>query len=242
MKNCLYKKDCLVNKYSLQKTLRFALIPMGETLRTFEQKRHLEIDTKRKEDYKKVKKIIDRFHIDYIDKTLSNIHYLENLKPYSEIYYSKGNDKKDKDNLKKLEKVLREEIAKNFSNSKEYKSLFNKDIIKTLLPEFLTDEREKELVNSFSSDFSTYFYGYFENRENMYTSEEKSTGIAYRCVNDNLPKHLDNIKVFEKAMNVLPKENLEDLNNDFEGICGTELKDVFTVDYFKHDLNKEEDL
>lgn len=229
--NCLYKKDHFVNRFSLQKTLRFALIPMGETLWTFEQKRHLEIDTKRKEDYKKVKKIIDKFHIDYIDKTLSNIHYLENLRPYAEIYYSKSNDKKDKDNLKKFEKALREEIAKYFSNSKEHKSLFKKDIIKTLLPEFLTDESEKELVNSFL-DFSTYFYGYFENRKNMYTSEEKSTGIAYRCVNDNLPKHLDNIKVFEKAKNVLPQENLEDLNNDFEGICGTELKDVFTVDYF----------
>ena len=38
--------------------------------------------------------------------------------------------------------------------------------------------------------FTTYFEGFFKNRKNMYTPEEKSTGIAYRLINENLPKFI----------------------------------------------------
>ena len=34
----------------------------------------------------------------------------------------------------------------------------------------------------------------------MYTAEEKSTGIAYRLVNENLPKFIDNMEAFKKAI------------------------------------------
>lgn len=42
----------------------------------------------------------------------------------------------------------------------------------------------------------------------MYLDGEESTAIAYRCINENLPKHLDNVKVFEKAISKLSKTQL----------------------------------
>ena len=65
----------------------------------------------------------------------------------------------------------------------------------------------------------------------MYSAEEKSTAIAYRCINENLPKFLDNIKVFKNAdiANVLA-DKLVSLNADFSGIYNLRAQDIFSVD------------
>ena len=65
----------------------------------------------------------------------------------------------------------------------------------------LSREEAKDLVKEFSG-FTTYFVGFHQNRENMYSAEEKSTGIAYRLINENLPKFIDNIVSFKKIMEV----------------------------------------
>ncbi len=49
--------------------------------------------------------------------------------------------------------------------------------------------------------FFTYFSGFSQNRENYYTTkQEKSTAVATRIVNDNLPRFCDNILVFTDKM------------------------------------------
>lgn len=47
------------NLYPVSKTLRFELIPEGETLHYLEKNGVLENDEKRNEDYKKLKKLMD---------------------------------------------------------------------------------------------------------------------------------------------------------------------------------------
>ena len=47
------------NLYPVSKTLRFELIPEGETLYYLEKNGVLENDEKRNEDYKKLKKLMD---------------------------------------------------------------------------------------------------------------------------------------------------------------------------------------
>ena len=87
-------------------------------------------------------------------------------------------------------------------------------------------------IDSFSG-FVTYLSGFFENRKKyVFKFEEKSTAIAYRCINENLPKFLDNCKVFEKISDKLPKEKLEELNENISEICGVDLQDMFEIDYF----------
>ena len=50
------------NLYPLSKTLRFELIPKGETLHNIEKHGLLTEDINRANDYKEVKRIIDDYH------------------------------------------------------------------------------------------------------------------------------------------------------------------------------------
>ena len=59
------------NLYPLSKTLRFRLIPVGETLKYFIGSGILEEDQHRAESYVKVKAIIDDYHRAYIENSLS---------------------------------------------------------------------------------------------------------------------------------------------------------------------------
>ena len=54
------------NLYTLSKTLRFELIPIGKTLEYVQQNGLLTQDEQRADSYKKVKKIIDEYHKAFI--------------------------------------------------------------------------------------------------------------------------------------------------------------------------------
>lgn len=55
----------------------------------------------------------------------------------------------------------------------------------------------------------------------MYTFEEKSTSIAYRLINENLPKFIDNISVFVKISEVPElKDKISQLTEDFSSYLG----------------------
>lgn len=83
-------------------------------------------------------------------------------------------------------------------------------MIKEVLPSFLEDEEEIKIVNTFNR-FTTYFTGFYENRKNMYSADSKSSSIAYRCIDENLPRFLDNAETFRKIAISLPKENFIEL-------------------------------
>lgn len=219
----------LTHRNSVQKTIRMQLNPVGKTMDYFQARQILENDEKLKEDYQKIKEIADRFYRNLNEDVLSKTG-LDKLKNYAEIYYHCNTDA-DRKRLDECASELRKEIVKNFKNRDEYNKLFDKKMIEIVLPQHLKNEDEKEVVASFKN-FTTYFTGFFTNRKNMYSDGEESTAIAYRCINENLPKHLDNVKAFEKAISKLSKNAIDDLDATYSGLCGTNLYDVFTVDYF----------
>ena len=229
-------KEQLTNKYSIEKTLINTLIPIGKTEENFNLL--LESDKKRAENYKVVKKIMDRFHKDFIEDVLSKF-ILENdsLKKYSDLYYRKDKTDKEKEAMNGLETKLRKSVAKALTNDERYSKLNKKEFVEELLPSYLTDEEEKKAVEEFHN-FTTYFQGFWDNRENMYTDKEQSTAISYRCINDNLPKFLDNVKSFEKVAEKLPAETLETLNENFSGLCKTKIEGVFCIYYFTSVLSQ----
>lgn len=223
-------KENLINLYPLSKTLRFSLIPVGDTEVQFNKKLLLESDEKRAEDYKKVKQYMDEYHKFYIESILKDF-ILDGIDDYACLYSKLNKTDEDKENMKSMEDAMRKSISKALTGDKRYGKLQKKEFIKELLPEFLSDDEQIATVKSFEN-FSTYFTGFFTNRNNLYSSEEKSTAIAYRCINDNLPKFIDNVRSFEKVKNALPKENFETLNQNFDCIYGVEVQDVFNIDYF----------
>jgi len=65
------------NLYKVQKTLRFELKPIGETVINIKKVDLLKADETRADNYKKAKKIIDEFHKDFIQQRLSRLSFEE---------------------------------------------------------------------------------------------------------------------------------------------------------------------
>lgn len=223
-------KEQFINYYPLSKTLRFSLIPVGKTEDNFNKKLLLESDKQRAENYENVKSYIDRFHKEYIKSALANAR-IEKINEYAALYWKSNKDDSDAKVMESLEDDIRKQISKQLTSTANFKRLFGKELICEDLPAFLTDENEKETVECFRS-FTTYFNGFNTNRKNMYSSEKKSTAIAYRCVNDNLPRFLDNIKTFQKIFDNLSDEAITKLNTYLYNIFGRKIEDIFSVDYF----------
>lgn len=224
-------KEQFINRYPLSKTLRFSLIPVGETENNFNKNLLLERDKQRAENYEKVKGYIDRFHKEYIESVLSKAR-IEKVDEYANLYWKSNKDDSDIKAMESLENDMRKQISKQLKSNARYKRLFGKELICEDLPSFLTDKNERETVECFRS-FTTYFKGFNTNRENMYSSDEKSTAIAYRCINDNLPRFLDNVKSFQKVFDNLSDETVTKLNTDLYNIFGRNIEDIFSVDYFE---------
>ncbi len=230
--------------YQLSKTLRFELKPIGETLKHFNESGILDQDEHRAESYKKVKKLIDRYHKEFMEEALRDFVFQmddegknNSLSEYF-FLYSLGKRTEAQDNdFKDVKKNLREQIAKYFKASPKYKNLFKQELIKEdLCNNMQCNEEEQKLVEEFHN-FTTYFTGFHENRKNMYSDEEKSTAIAFRLVHQNLPKFIDNIGVFDRVRNIDEiKAGIENLQKHFEteGLFkqGEKIEDFFTLDYY----------
>src|SRR5690554_4215592 len=81
MNNNLYEN--LHGLYSISKTLRFELKPIGKTEENFTKSDILNVDRHLKESYEKLKLLINEVHKDFINTTLLNLK-LKNLKNYYE--------------------------------------------------------------------------------------------------------------------------------------------------------------
>ena len=225
--------------YSLSKTLRFELRPIGKTLSFIEKTGLLEQDKHRADSYVEVKSIIDKYHKYLIEKALSDfqLKYESNdkkdsLKEYFFYYKLTNRDENQKKVFEEIKTNLRKQIASRLKSQDQFKRITKSELIKEDLPEFLTDKDEIALVKEFDR-FTTYFTGFHENRQNMYSEEEKSTAIAYRMIHENLPKFIDNMSTFERvavspiaeSFHVLYKEMEEYLNVN-------SISELFELSYF----------
>lgn len=218
------------NLYQLSKTLRFELIPQGKTLEYIEEKGLINEDEKRAESYKTVKKIIDEYHKDFIEEALAGLE-LNELADFQKLYLKANKEKKEIKELLQIQARMRKQIADRFSKhpvesiSSKYSNIFKKELIQLDLPSSLHSDEDKALIREFDR-FTTYFTGFHNNRKNMYSAEEKSTAISFRLINENLPKFIDNLKIFSTI-----KDKYNDLKFDqlFEL---TELLDIRSVDDF----------
>lgn len=230
------KIENFTNEYSLQKTLRFKLVPQGETLQRFREARLLEEDKLRAANYKIIKGYLDRYYKDFIASVLPSVR-LDGVKEYADLYFASDKSDAQRKEMETREGNLRKQIAAALAKDERYKLLFKKEIIRELLPVYLTDSEELEIVRSFA-DFSTCFNGFFQNRENMFTDEAKATGIAHRCINDNLPRFLDNVRSFAKVYEGLQDE-WEEIDATYSGLFGVSVRDMFSVDYFTFTLSQD---
>ena len=226
--------------YSLSKTLRFELKPIGKTLAYIENKGLLVQDEHRADSYKIVKKIIDEYHKAFIEKSLHGL-CLDGLDDYYFYYQIPKKDDNQKKIVDDIQTKLRKQIAERFSKQEVYKNLFAKELIKDDLNSFVQDVEQKDLIKEFEN-FTTYFTGFHENRKNMYSAEDKSTAIAFRLIHQNLPKFLDNMRAFHKISVSPVAENFKQILSDTELgsiIQVVAMEDVFSLLYFNDTLTQK---
>ena len=257
------------NLYALSKTLRFELKPQGKTQENIGNKQLITQDDTRALQYKKAKIIIDDYHRMFINKTLQQIHLeYEQINDLNNLFFKYFNSSKtnktkeeiekekiEKDNniakVKKVKNNLRKDIVTVFSNQEQYKSLFKKELFANDLNDFIdankdyTNEQKDEHKNTIDDfkKFHTYFSGFNENRKNIYSSDEKTTALSYRIIDDNLIIFLKNIKLYEKIIKQYPelKEEFKKLENDKQNIFnGVVLDTFFNLSYFNNCLSQQQ--
>lgn len=235
------KLEELTGLYSLNKTLRFELRPIGRTLEFIESKGFIAQDEQRAEECKKVKEIIDRYHKRFISMCLGGLQLdYGTLEEYVSLAEkSKRSESEDKE-FDKVKENLRKQVVYAFKNGGSYGDLFKKELIQVHLPDFVTDEEEKRMVDNFSK-FTTYFTGFYENRKNMYSDEDKATAIAYRLIHENLPMFVDNMKSFTKIAESEIASMFTDIESNFSLYLNVEhIADMFKLDYFTETLTQEQ--
>lgn len=230
------------NLYSLSKTLRFELIPQGRTLENIQVHGLLVKDENRAESYKKVKKIIDEYHKDFINKSLDGL-ILNGLESFKNYYTKSNRTDEDKKEMGLLQTTMRKQISDRFykhpneSINNRFKNLFAKELIKIDLKQFVKEE-DKTIVSEFDN-FTTYFTGFHENRKNIYTSDEISTAIGYRIAHQNLLYFLDNLKTFEKIAASSISIDFPKIIKELEMIVQVNaIAEVFTIAYFNETLTQ----
>lgn len=226
------KKYGIENAFSTQKTLRFELQPVGETLENMERKGLIAEDIERAEAYRKAKKIIDEYHRAYIEEALRDVQ-LEGVEDCFDLYSKKNKTEKENADFKKKQAELRKQIKIFLTASEKYKRIDKKELIEDDLLEFVKDcPEDTAIVKSFKG-FTTYFRGFNENRKNMYSDEEKSTAIAFRAVNQNMLRYFDNYRTIEKLLALNPDSMAEKISDSFADILkDNKLEDFFGVENY----------
>lgn len=233
--------------YSLSKTLRFDLIPIDKTLENIEKKGLIAQDEQRACEYEQVKDIIDRYHKQFIKMCLSNFKLKLNsdgsndsLEDYIELIVKPKRSEAEEKLFDKVKENLRKQIVGAFKAGATYEDLFKKELIKNHLIHIAKSEEEKSMIENFSK-FTTYFTGFHENRKNMYSEEDKSTAIAYRLINENLPMFFDNMQSFKKIAESKVAAHFIDIEIAYQEYLNVEhINEMFSLDYFTDVLTQEQ--
>lgn len=266
------KFDDFIHLYSLSKTLRFEARPIGDTLRNFIKNGLLKRDEHRAESYVKVKKLIDEYHKAFIDRVLSNggLNYedkgeYDSLTEYYVLYSTTRRDETTQKHFKATQQNLRDQIVKKLTDDDAYKHLFGKELIESYkdkedkkklheadLVQFINTANPKQRLNFSKKEaidlvkefcgFTSYFGDFHKNRKNMYSAEEKSTGIAYRLINENLPKFIDNMESFKKIAAIPEMEdNLKEIHDNFAEHLNVEnIQNMFQLNYYNQLLTQKQ--
>lgn len=246
------------NLRSLSKTLRFKLLPIGKTLDNI---RNFDIIGKDKilsKNFRKIKSIITEYHKHFIKivtedfSSISENLSKDNLEKYEKLFFieKKKRTEEEEKELNELNKYLVKSVSNLFQKSKNssishiFKNIFKKEIIETILPEYVenhTEELTKTLIknkkideNDILIDIINVFYKNFTYlkdiqvaMENIYG--EKESSIAHRVIKVNLPKFLKNKKLFESI-----KEKHTDFDWTKIEIDFPNNKNVFSLDYYSN--------
>ena len=220
------KIDQLTNQYSVSKTLRFKLIPIGETEKYFTERQWVAKENIFAEKFDKMKEEIKAYHRFFIDDCLATLK-LDGLVESYLLYVKKHKTGDEIKSLQALTKKMKNAICFKLKNDERYKKLFKREMIRELLPEFISEDK-KDLITYFKNR-TTFFAGFNKNLQNIYENKNKHTEITYRLIQENLNVFFENCEFWDSLKQLQP-EILQNLKNSFSGIIDVE--NIFKPEYF----------
>ena len=237
--------DGMKKLFPVTKTLAFRLIPVGKTQENLNRQQTLEKASELKEDYENLKAASDRVHKRFIEDTLSKFHlkYLsdgakDSIQEYADVFFDATLSPEEKDVLiTEVATNLRKQVADAFSavryNEKDtmLKALASKALLTEILPAEDLSDTEKASLGRLSQ-YTTYMRPYFETRDRMYNDKQEGHTIPVRIVDDNLPIHLNNTRVFDALPEDVVSGAVDIFNALASGLQAFELRDVFTPSFY----------
>lgn len=240
------------NMYSLSKTLRFELKPIGNTQAMLEENQVLQKDEHRQLAYKAIKPYFDQLHREFVQESLAEA-VINGIGDYSEVLSSYKKDRTSKTIQKDIDaqkKLLREQVVSHFdaigkkwaAEDYSHLRLKNKDIsilfeeqVFAILKDRYGHEKKTELIDESTGEiksifdnwkgFTGYFTKFFETRKNLYKSDGTATAIATRIVDENLVRFIENINTFNTVKDRL---NISEVEEFF----GLDAATVFATGYY----------
>ncbi len=207
--------DKVLGKYQVQKTLKFELKPVGNTLQQIDEDKVLELAKKQQDDYEEIKTIISDYQIEAINNCLTSVTKSSQFNKLLQDYINEvNNTNKNYRNIEELKKQLRTFISKTFQKDYQISSLTREDFICDLLPNWdKLSDNQKTLLESYKN-YPNFFDKYIENCQEYYTNKQKSSSISHRLVDENLntfSKNLSSLQLAEKNIK-LPNHIKSNLN------------------------------
>jgi len=247
----------MTNQYSLSKTLRFELKPSDKTEEFIEKNGLINEDEQRNKDFLYSKELLNEYYSHFIEKRLGEIQIdVGVLKDYFETYkeFNKLKQKGKEVDSKELKKAEARLLAsqnhlrkalhrvffmnKNISDKRDEKDIIA--AVKYHADNGVVNEKVDRLNRFLIDKCTTYFTGFFNNRDNVFTSEEIPTSVFYRTINENLPFFVKNIQKYEKLKDIIPEKELITRENDLKKELGEfSVKEVFSIKYFNSCLNQK---
>lgn len=209
------------NLKEVSKTLKFKLIPQGNTKLNFEK--FLAKDKDRADSYSIVKEMIDHEFRTCINTAYKNsIFDFENLKKAYESNQLELINKTKKEYYKILEKKI--------YDVENFKSLFKKEFVNILKNRENISESEKKSIDEFDN-FTSYFIKYQENRKNVFSTEDINTSLFFRMIDTNFSKYINNRKVVLDILNKYP-EIIDETEIELKKYNFIDEKSSLVNDYF----------
>lgn len=235
--------DSMTQLFPLSKTLRFRLVPMYETEKHIREDGYLGNDKELAEDIVLMKAASDRIHKDFIETVLSKhrIKYLsENALDSIQEYYEalEIEDPEERDlTLEEISTSLKAAIGQAFRKEMYdekrtvLSALASEALLKELVPSNPLDDNEKAALAR-TQKYTTFMRSYFTARDRLYDPEQKGHTIPNRTIDDNLPIHLANVRVFAS----LPRPIVEGAAPVFAEVASSldarDVSEVFCVSAF----------
>lgn len=234
-------------QFPIKKTLRFELIPVGQTAENLRRSGFLEDDETRAREYPKVKKLVDEFHRRFINETLANSPaYDWQVLAAAHEERKSYNDLKSIDNLESVASAFRRRIYTQFTDEKNnpilkeygisFKDLFSEKIFSKILKidaEKNGIEENRRALKTFEK-FSGYFLGLHECRRSFYAPKKQITSSISRIIDVNFPKFFNNCRKFEKL-----REEHPEVIDDLKASIGKDPDPYFKVENYGRFLSQD---